>query len=88
MLLELLLAESLKLNPETSSKRLVLRADNEHATYLLSGEVAQLKTGERVRLSGKRNRKEHSFTVNRLSKDFGACPATAATPKDFPITPQ
>lgn len=64
---------------ETSGSSLVLRTDGGGATYALTGDIAQLKTGERVRVSGKRSKKEHSFSVNKLSKDFGACQPSAAS---------
>ena len=57
-------------------------ADEKHmASYLLEGDVAAIKPGERVHLSGKAGkdaRKRKKFFVNRVAKDYGAC--RAATP--------
>ena len=45
-------------------------------TYLLEGNAADIKAGERVKLHGSRKKtKDHrkSFTVQKVSKDYGAC---------------
>jgi len=45
-------------------------------TYLLEGNAADIKAGERVKLHGLRKKaKDHknSFTVQKVSKDYGAC---------------
>jgi hypothetical protein len=52
--------------------------------YALVGEVAVIKPGDLIRVSGKRVKKPSGpipqFLVEHLSKDDGACPASAATP--------
>jgi hypothetical protein len=48
--------------------------------YSLVGAVNAIKPGERIRISGKKVKKTAGptpqFLVERLSKDFGPCPAT------------
>ncbi len=48
-------------------------------TYALIGEVAGIKPGDRVRVSGKKEKKKagapQQFLVEKLSKDFGSCKA-------------
>jgi len=50
----------------------------------LSGQVADIKPSDRVRVSGKKEKKKagapQQFLVEKLSKDFGACTAQPATP--------
>jgi hypothetical protein len=46
------------------------------------GEVAAIKQGERVHVSGKKEKKTaaatRQFQVDKLSKDYGACPMKPA----------
>ncbi len=53
-------------------------------TYALSGEVAAIKPGEHVRVSGKKAKKSsgvtQQFVVEGLSKDYGACKVQPAAP--------
>ncbi len=59
-------------------------------TYVLSGNVGSITSGEKVRLSGKRFKKPQSntsdavFLVDRVSKRYGLCashdPLSASTP--------
>jgi hypothetical protein len=51
-------------------------------TYALAGEVADVKPGDRVRVSGKKEKTgsggvQH-FVVEKLTKDYGACVAATA----------
>ena len=51
--------------------------------YLLSGEIAALKPGERVRLTGKPGRDktgQRSFSVKKLSRSYGPCKVASALP--------
>lgn len=61
-----------------------LRNRDDQQTYALVGAVAAIKPGERVRVSGKRVKKSTGptpqFLVDHLSKDYGVCPASPATP--------
>ena len=50
--------------------------------YLLSGETAAIKSGERVRISGKPGKnanKQRTFFVKKVAKDYGACSAAATS---------
>jgi hypothetical protein len=54
-------------------------ADGKH--FLLVGDIAELKSGDRVKVSGKKTKKSDTtqkFIVEK-AKDYGPCPA-AATP--------
>jgi hypothetical protein len=63
---------------------LELQNKGDQQTYALVGEVAAIKPGDRVRVSGKKKKKPAGstphFLVERLSKDFGPCPGKPATP--------
>jgi len=63
---------------------LELLSRGDRQTYTLVGSVAAIKPGERVRVSGKRLKKSTGptpqFLVDHLSRDYGACPASPATP--------
>jgi hypothetical protein len=53
--------------------------------YALEGETATIKVGDRFKFHGSKLKKtkdstgDHVFVVERLSKDYGPCPANAAT---------
>jgi hypothetical protein len=55
-------------------------------SFALFGETAGVKAGERVKISGSRQKAvkgvsaRQSFVVERLDKDFGACTAAMAHP--------
>jgi glucokinase len=63
---------------------LELQSVDDRQMYILVGTIATIKPGERVRVSGKRVRGSvgpiPQFLVEHLSKDYGACPASPATP--------
>jgi hypothetical protein len=63
---------------------LELRNQGDQQTYALVGAVSAIKAGNRVRVSGKHVKKAPGpgpqFLVDHLSKDYGACPASLATP--------
>jgi hypothetical protein len=61
-----------------SSDAAGLRMENagDKRSYALTGDTAGIKSGERVKLSGKKMKgdKDHpQFAVTKLSKDYGAC---------------
>ena len=68
----------------TSSDGLQLVTDGGGQTYALGGDVAGIKAGDRVRISGKKDKKAGAaarpFEVTKLSKDFGPCKVVHATP--------
>ena len=55
---------------------LTLQNEKDKKAYALSGDSAALKAGERVTIKGKKVKDsagKHSFRVEKVSKDFGAC---------------
>jgi len=58
---------------------LELQNRGDQQTYALVGDTAGIKPGERVRISGKKEKKNGGahpqFLVEKLNKDFGACNA-------------
>ena len=68
---------------ESSADGLQMTNEGDKRNYVLSGDTADLKVGERVRLSGhkkKANGTQRQFVVKKLAKDYGVCHATPATP--------
>jgi hypothetical protein len=63
---------------------LQLQSQGDQQTYALVGAVAGIKSGERIRVSGKEEKKSvganRQFIVEKLSKDFGSCRAQPAMP--------
>ena len=63
---------------------LQLQNKGDGQTYALSGDIAAIKPGEHVRVSGKKAKAGSSatpqFIVENLSKDYGACKEQPATP--------
>jgi hypothetical protein len=63
---------------------LELRNESDRQTYMLIGDTADIKAGDRVRLKGKKKRKDSSaepkFLVDRVAKNYGSCGAVPATP--------
>ncbi len=61
-----------------------LQNRGDQQTYALIGEVAGVKPGDRVRVSGKKDKKKsggpQQFLVEKLTKDYGACKAAPAAP--------
>jgi hypothetical protein len=62
---------------------MTLTTESDKQTYSLTGEVAGIKAGNRVRVSGKKSKEKSSgaphFLVEKVSKDFGACAASASS---------
>lgn len=56
---------------------LQLTSESDKQTYSLVGEVAAIKPGERVRVSGKKGKEKSAatreFLVEKVSKDLGPC---------------
>ncbi|MBS1800374.1 MAG: hypothetical protein JSS95_11145 [Acidobacteria bacterium] len=61
---------------------LTLHKESDATTYLLTGDTASIKPGNRIRLSGKKHTgpsSQRTFVVEQVAKDYGPC-AAAATP--------
>jgi hypothetical protein len=57
--------------------------DSDQKTYLLGGNVNGIKPGDRVRVSGDKQKNGGSgrqFFVKKLSKNYGSCSVPASTP--------
>jgi preprotein translocase subunit Sss1 len=56
---------------------LQLQNEGDQQSYALIGEVAGIKSGDRVRVSGKKGKSNagapRQFLVEKLGKDYGAC---------------
>lgn len=63
---------------------LELRNEGDQQTYMLIGDTADIKAGDRVRVKGKNRPKDasgkRSFLVEKLAKDYGPCKVASATP--------
>jgi hypothetical protein len=63
---------------------LQLQSQGDQQAYALVGEVAAIKPGERVRVSGKKAKATTGagpqFIVEKIDKDYGACKISPATP--------
>jgi hypothetical protein len=61
---------------------MTLTSDSDKQSYSLIGDVAKIKDGTRVRVSGKRRKEKSSptpkFLVEKVSRDFGPCEVAAA----------
>lgn len=68
------------------SSGLTLENETDHQVFMLIGDTANLKAGERVRVTGKKQKKDASggrtFLVEKFNKDYGACKVSPA-----PATP-
>jgi hypothetical protein len=62
---------------------ITLTTESDKQTYALTGDVAGIKPGNRVRVSGKKSKPKSAgtaqFLVEKVSKDFGACTASASS---------
>jgi hypothetical protein len=56
---------------------LELQSPGDQQTYALVGEIAGIKSGERIRVSGKKEKKSaggaQQFIVEKLNRDYGSC---------------
>jgi hypothetical protein len=63
---------------------LQLQNEGDKQTFMLTGLTPDIKPGDRVRLKGKKSKKDssgnRSFLVEELVKDYGPCKAAPATP--------
>jgi hypothetical protein len=62
---------------------IVLLNQGDRQTYDLIGDTAAIKSGERVKVSGKKKKDtsgKRYFLVGKLSKSYGACRVPSATP--------
>lgn len=60
-----------------------LRNEKDKKTYTLAGDSGNLKSGQRVALSGKKTRDSTGnliFQVQKPPKDFGACQSGSSSP--------
>jgi hypothetical protein len=63
---------------------LQLQSRGDQQTYLLVGDVAGIKPGERIHVSGKKAKAANGagpqFIVEKLGKDYGSCKVSTAAP--------
>jgi hypothetical protein len=63
---------------------LELRNESDQQNYMLIGDTADIKAGERIRVKGKKKKKDSSagrkFFVQKLARNYGPCKALPATP--------
>jgi len=68
----------------TTPDGLQLVTDGGNQTFALNGDVAGIKAGDRVRVSGKKDKKAggaaQPFVVSKLSRDFGPCRVLHSAP--------
>lgn len=60
----------------SGSGGLTLQNEGDHQNFLLMGDTAAIKPGERVRVKGKKKKDaagNRSFLVDQVKKDYGAC---------------
>jgi hypothetical protein len=62
---------------------MTLTTESDKQTYALMGEVAGIKPGDRVRVSGKKGKEKSSgtreFLVEKVSKDVGPCEVASSS---------
>ena len=67
-----------------SPNGLSLQNEGDQQTYMLIGDVANIKADTRVRVSGKKKKKDASgkrdFLVEKLAKDYGSCKLLSTGP--------
>jgi hypothetical protein len=65
----------------SDSNGLQLQSQGDQQTYRLVGGVAEIKPGDRIHVSGKKQRANtavpREFLVEKLNKDFGPCKVAA-----------
>lgn len=63
---------------------LSLQNEGDQQTFNLVGDTATFKAGDRIRVKGKKKKKDASgnrtFLVEKLSKDFGPCKVPSTSP--------
>lgn len=67
----------------SSPSGLQLQSQGDQRTYALIGEVAGINPGDRIRVSGKKEKAStgapQQFLVEKLAKDYGSCTVSRAT---------
>jgi hypothetical protein len=62
---------------------LELRNESDRQTYMLIGDTADIKAGDRIRVKGKKKKKDSpagaKFLVNKLDKNYGPCVSAGNT---------
>jgi hypothetical protein len=62
---------------------ITLTNESDKQTYTLTGDVAGIKPGNRIRVSGKKGKEKsagaHQFVVEKVSGDFGPCELASAS---------
>ena len=62
---------------------MTLTTEPDKQSYTLMGDVARIKAGDRVRVSGKKGKDKSSatpkFLVEKVSRDFGPCEVSATS---------
>jgi len=68
----------------TGPNGLELLSESDQQTYALLGNTADIKTGDRVRVSARKQKTAAAgpriLVVNKLGKDFGSCTGSPAHP--------
>jgi hypothetical protein len=67
----------------SSTDGLTLQNEGDQQTYDLIGDTAAVKVGERIKVSGKKKKDtsgKRYFLVEKVSKNYGACKVSPATP--------
>jgi hypothetical protein len=68
----------------SSPDGLTLHNENDAQTFTLIGDTAAIKSGDRIRVSGKKKKADHSgkrdFLVEKVAKVYGPCKISPATP--------
>jgi hypothetical protein len=63
----------------SSAEGMTLTSESDKETYALIGDVADIKSGDRVRISGKKGKPKSAggrqFLVEKVSRHFGPCAA-------------
>jgi hypothetical protein len=63
---------------------LELGNESDRQIYMLIGDTADIKAGDRIRVKGKKKKKDSSagrkFFVQELARNYGPCKAVPATP--------
>jgi hypothetical protein len=68
---------------ESGANGLELQGQGDRQTYALIGDIAAIKPGNRVRVAGKKEKRNaggvQQFLVEKLAKDYGVCAAAPVT---------
>ena len=63
----------------SGARGMSLQNEGNHQDFLLMGDIATIKPGDRVRLKGKKKKDSggnRSFLVDQMKKNYGACPVS------------